>query len=405
VTNPRVVILTTFFRPVVGGVESNAERLARYLQADGCSVRVLTKRVTASLADVELMDGVRIDRIGPHGERSGSGKWRLVPPAAAWLVSHAASYDVVCCIDYRGIGIAAVGARTMTGRRVVLQAQTTGVLSGSNVDAMFARWRLPPRGVIARLLKWPFLAAYRAADALACISHEIEREVLAAGLPRERVHYLPNAVDMAHFRPASEDERSTLRQQLEITPGAVVCLFVGRLSREKGLMDLMEAWRLVGAADAVLLVAGPDMVGHEWNIGPAARAYARHHNLCGSVRFLGSISEVASLLRAADIVVQPSHFEALGLSAIEALACGVPVIASAVGGLLEFMIDGQNGKLYPAQDAAALASCLRALIEDPALRRRMAKRARPSVVDEYDERVVFSRFAGLLRQLAGTRGR
>jgi glycosyltransferase involved in cell wall biosynthesis len=401
--NPRVVILTTFFPPVVGGVESTAERLARYLHADGCSVRVLTKRVMSSLADVEQMDGIRIDRIGPYGERSGAGKWRVAPYAAAWLVANAASYDVVCCVDYRGIGVGAIAARTLTRRPVVLQAQTTGVLSGSNADAMLEGWRVPPHGVLARILKWPFLATYRTADAFACISHEIEREVLAVGLARERVHYLPNAVDMTRFRPADEAERNAAKRRLDVTTGTVVCLFIGRLSREKGLMDLMEAWRLVGPANAVLLVAGPDMVGHEWNVGPAARDYVQRHALGGSVRFLGSISDVALLLRAADIVIQPSHFEALGLSAIEALASGVPVIASAVGGLLEFMIDGQNGKLYPAQDAAALASCIRTLIEDAALRRLMAERARPSVINEYDERVVFSRFAALLRRLAETR--
>jgi glycosyltransferase involved in cell wall biosynthesis len=399
VKNPRVVILTTFFRPVVGGVESTAERLARYLHADGCSVRVLTKRVTASLPDVEQMDGVRVDRIGPPGERTGGGKWRLAPHAAAWLVGHAASYDVVCCVDYRGIGIAAIAARAVTGRPVVLQAQTTGVLSGRNADAMLAGWRVPPHGLLARILRWPFLATYRRADAFACISHEIEREVLAAGLPRERVHYLPNAVDMARFRPADMAERNTLQRQLEVTAGTVVCLFIGRLSREKGLMDLMEAWRLAAPANAVLLVAGPDMVGHEWDVGAAARDYAERHDLRASVRFLGSISDVALLLRAADIVIQPSHFEALGLSAIEALASGVPVIASAVGGLLEFVVDGENGKLCPAQDAHALAACIRMLVDDTALRQRMAGRARSSVINEYDEPVVFARFAGLLRQL------
>src|SRR5580700_6381029 len=108
---PRVVLLTTFFRPVVGGVESNAERLAGYLQAHGFGVLVLTKRVTPDLPDREDLDGVRVQRIGPLGERNGSGKWRLTPFAAAWLISRRADYDVVCCIDFRGIGLAALAAR------------------------------------------------------------------------------------------------------------------------------------------------------------------------------------------------------------------------------------------------------------------------------------------------------
>jgi glycosyltransferase involved in cell wall biosynthesis len=249
--------------------------------------------------------------------------------------------------------------------------------------------------MVPRLLTRPLIAIYRRADAFACISHGLEREALAGGVPADRIHFLPNAVDTTRFRPASADERRAARDKLGLSQDAVVCLFVGRLSREKGLMELMEAWRLIQPSAAILVVAGPDMVDHPWNVGPAAREFATRHNLDGSVRFLGSIADVASLLRVADVFVQPSHFEALGLSAVEALAAGVPVIASAVGGLVELIADGRNGKLCPPKAPAELAACLRTLIEVGALRQQMSARARPSVADEYDERVVFARFATL----------
>jgi glycosyltransferase involved in cell wall biosynthesis len=205
---------------------------------------------------------------------------------------------------------------------------------------------------------------------------------------------------MTRFRPASGAEKRELRQQLGIPLDAVVCLFVGRLSREKGLMDLMEAWRSV--TNAILLIGGPDMDRHPWNVGPAAREVVTRHQL-ESVRFLGSVSDVALLLRVADVVIQPSHFEALGLSAIEALASGVPVIASAIGGLLDFMVDGENGILCPPKDPAALAAAIRALVHDGELRRRLAAGARASVLAEYDEAIVSERFGALLRQLVEAR--
>jgi glycosyltransferase involved in cell wall biosynthesis len=402
---PRVVVVTPYFRPIVGGVESNAERLARYLAAHGLGVRVLTKRITPDLPDREDLEGVPVERIGPYGPRSAAGKWQFAPFAARSLVRDRSTYDVVCCIDYRGTGVAALGARALTGHAVVFQAQTTGVLSGDNIDAALARRGIKPSGWLGRLVKWPPRAIYGRGDAFACISRVIERETLAAGVPRERVHFLPNAIDMSRFRPASDVERLGLRQQLDLPADAVVCVFVGRLSREKGLMDLMEAWRIVqhpdGARPGVLLVAGPDMDGHPWNVGPAARQFSTRHGLSSSVRFLGSVDPVDPLLRAADVLVQPSHFEALGLSAVEALASGVPVTASAVGGLLDFVIDDDNGKLCPPNDPAALAASLRALIDDSGLRRRLATRARASVLPDYDDRVVFARFAALLRHLAG----
>jgi glycosyltransferase involved in cell wall biosynthesis len=375
----RVVVLTTFFRPVVGGVESNAERLAHYLHGQGFPLVVVTKRVLNDWPDREVIDGLQVERIGPFGERNGRGKWRFLPHATAWLVCHKREYDVVCCIDFRAIGLAALAARALTGRPVLFQAQTPGVF------------------------RWPLTYAYRRPDAMACIGRELEREALALGIPRERVYFLPNAIDMAQFRLPHPGERQGLRTGMGIAPDAVVCVFLGRLSREKGLMELMEAWRSVRPPNAVLLVAGPDMDGHAWNVGPAARELVRANGLESSVRFLGSIRDPAPLLRAADVFIQPSHFEAQGLSAVEALASGVPVIASATGGLLDFVKEGENGTLFPPEDAPALAVRLRQLIGDQSLRRRMSSAARASVEADYDEKAVFGRFADLVTALAGAR--
>jgi glycosyltransferase involved in cell wall biosynthesis len=399
---PRVVVMTPYYRPIVGGVESNAERLARYLQRAGHRVQVVTKRIHRDLPDRATIDGVDVERIGPFGPRAAAGKWQLVPFVASWLVRHAASYDVVCCIDYRGVALGVLAARAWTGRRVLVQAQTSGVLSANNVDGILRRWGLSSHGAAARVVKWPARTLYRRADAFACISREIEREALACGVPRERVHYLPNAIDMTMFHPPSGEERDELRQRFHVPPGAVACLFLGRLSREKGLMDLLEAWRLLRPANAVLLIAGPDMDDHPWNVGPAARAFVSEHGLQASTSFLGSMADVAPVMRAADLLIQPSHFEALGLSAIEALACGAPVVACAVGGLLDFVVDGQNGKLCPPQDPQALAAVLDPLIKDEALRLRLAARARASVAADYDEQVVFAHLADVVTQLVGT---
>ena len=98
------------------------------------------------------------------------------------------------------------------------------------------------------------------------------------------------------------------------------------------MLELLEAWRLLQPSDALLVMAGPDMTGHAWDAGAPGRAFVEQHGLGDRVRFVGPLADVAPMIKAADLVVQPSHFEALGLSAIEALACGVPLVASAVGG-------------------------------------------------------------------------
>jgi D-inositol-3-phosphate glycosyltransferase len=407
---PRVVILTPYFRPIVGGVESNAERLARYFVAARFGVTVLTKRITKDLPDVETSDGVRIERIGPLGPRSPMAKWLMLPAVTRWLVGRRRDYDAVCSIDCRGVGLGALAARPWSGRPVVMQPQTTGVLAPDGTSG-------PAASAIKRLLG----SLYVRADAVACIARTIEREALSRHVARERVHYLPNAIDMERFRLPTPDERQEARRRFDLADSDVAVVFLGRLSREKGVMELMEAWRLLrGASDASsggsgaratehgigharLIVAGPDMEGHAWNVGPDARAFAAANRLEDSVRFPGPTKDVTGLMHAADVAVQPSHFEAQGLSAVEALACGVPVVASSVGGLLDFVIDDLNGRICPPKDPQALAAALRSVIEHRDYRLALAARARPSVATDYDERLVFERFASLVRRLAGGR--
>jgi glycosyltransferase involved in cell wall biosynthesis len=332
----------------------------------------------------------------------------LVPAAIRWLAAHRRDHVVVCCIDYRGIGCAALIARRFTHRPVVFQAQTGGVLSAANVDATLQRFGIGPTAWAGQSVKAAVTAIYARADAFACISRDIERETVSAGIAPDRIHFLPNPIDMVQFHPAGAAERLEQRQTLGIAPGRVVCVFVGRLSLEKGLMDLLEAWRLLpragpGSASAVplLLVAGPDMPGHPWDLGLAARRFVDQHGLGESVRFLGPLRDPAPALQASDIAVVPSHFEALGLSGIEALATGIPVVASAVGGLLDFVVDKVNGLLCPAKDPTALAERLGRIIGDGELRARLAANARGSVLGQYDEQIVFANFAALLTRLAG----
>ena len=346
-------------------------------------------------------------------------------PTVRWLVRHGRDYDVVCCVDYRGIGIAALLARRLTRKPVVFQAQTTGVLSAENAETTLARVGISPTARLGRMAKAAVTRLYAGADAFACIARGIERETREAGVADERIHFLPNPVDMTHFRPADEGERQRLRNELSAQLAAqsgdardgepaipntrLVVAFAGRLSQEKGVAELLAAWNelaisgCVGDADGarpLLLVAGPDMPGHAWDLGPFSRAFVAEHGLGESIRFLGPLADVARLYRAADVAVVPSHYEALGLSALEALACGLPVVASGVGGILDFITDGVNGLLCPPRDAHALADRLGAVLADADLRAQLRSQARASVEGTYDEAVVLGRFASLLSQLA-----
>ena len=402
---PRVVVLTTYFHPILGGAETNAMQLATNLHRRGFGVQVMTTRVSRDLPANDVVNDVPVTRLPPAGERSGSGKWKFLPVALCALIARRASYDAVCCVDYRGIGIAAIAAGRLLRRPVLVQAETTGVLSCSGWNPTLAAKGINPHTPLVRAAKWPLRRIYAHADRFLCIAREIESEALAEGVPRDRVHYMPHAVDMDRFRPATPEEKVAIRREQGWPLDRPICLYVGRLSLEKGTLDLMEAWRRLDDPRAVLVVVGPDMPLHPWDAGPRARQIAAEANMDDRVIFYGATSDPSRLLRAADIFVQPSHFEAFGISVVEAMATALGVVATEVGGMRDFLVDGRNALLCPPKAPEALADRLRHLLADVPLRERLGRAARDDAAREFDERLLFDRYAAIVEDAVASASR
>ena len=126
------------------------------------------------------------------------------------------------------------------------------------------------------------------------------------------------------------------------------------------------------------------------------RAQIHEHDLDDVVRLVGAVDDVAPLLASADVYVQPSHFEAFGSSAIEALASGVPVVASGVGGLGDFLIDGENALLHQPRSTQSLTAALNRMLDDGPLRERLSKAGRRTATDRFEIHGLLDRFARLI---------
>jgi len=399
---PRVLVLTTYYHPVVGGVETHARQLVRHLHARNVAVQVVTKRIGRE-PRISQVDGVTVHRVGPSGERSAAGKWLAIPAFLSTLVSLAAEYDVIVCIDYRGAGVAAILAGRILNKLVIAQGETAGVLAGADEQASSG---LAPESGIARMLRAPARAVYRRADQIVCIGRDLEREALRAGIPRDRVHYLPHGVDLQRFRPAaSQDERDRIRAEIGWPTDRPVVLSVGRLSREKGIMDLLDAWRQADTGNALLALVGPDMTGHPWDAGGPGRAFVERHGLGKRVRFMGATDDPAPFYRAADVFVQPSHFEALGNTAIEAMASGMAVVTSGVGGLADFCVDDVNALLHVPKSAESIAAVLTRALGDTSLRTRLGIAARRTAEDQFELTALLDRYVDLITAAAAPQGR
>ena len=395
-----VLFLTESFHPVLGGGEGHIRQLSRRLAAAGLPATVLTRRIDAAWPVSETLDGVRVLRVGPAG-RGRRGKYAMVGPALAALRRERRAFDVLVVRGTRVLGLPGLAAGRALGKAVVLQPELNGEMSGEVYT-----WGTPLHVPAVRRAVAVGTAArnllLRDADAFVAMSRAIAAECLAAGAAPERVVRLPHGVDTTRFSPASPDERQALRARQGLPESAVVVTYTGRLLRGKGLETLIEAFAAVASQDprAHLMIVGSGE-GQTLSVEPQLQESVRQRGLGARVSFTGRVDDVADRLRVSDLFVFPSEFEALGISLIEAAACGLPAIGARTGGIVDVIEDGASGLLVPPGDAAALASAMRTLLADPRRRERMGRRAREIARERFDLEDSVCRYAALFRELGG----
>lgn len=200
-----------------------------------------------------------------------------------------------------------------------------------------------------------------------------------------------NGRDARRFRPDHEARRQ-VRAELRCADTAVVVVIVSRLVRHKGYPELLAAMREV--PDAELWVVGERLASDH---GADLEPLFAEAGLGLRLRRLGYRADVAAVLAAADIFVLPSHFEGLPMSVIEAMLTGLPVVATDIRGSREQVVDAVTGLLVPAGNVGALATALRAMVEDGSSRARMGVAGRSRAMAMFDEGVVVGRSLDLLR--------
>lgn len=238
---------------------------------------------------------------------------------------------------------------------------------------------------------WQLRALARGVDRYFAVSRDIARELVEElGWPEEKVEVVYNAVDP---RRLDVEAPPGLREQLGGGDDRPLVLTPARLDAQKGHRFLFEAIAEVPDAIFVLAGEGPERESLE--------ALAAQLGISERVRFLGRREDVPQLLAACDVFALPSLYEGSSLAVLEAMAVGVPVVSSAIGGTDELIEDGESGLLVPPGDAAALAAALRRVLGDGELRRRLAARARERVERDLTRERMAVRVTGVYRELLG----
>jgi glycosyltransferase involved in cell wall biosynthesis len=363
-------------------VESSTDvRLVEGL-AERFELTVLARRIVGG---VEVSQPPSLPVSFTVGPASRSGFARFV-----WQ-SLARSHDEIDVLLVQGYGAAAL-AVNMAAR---LRRKPAIMLVCSPVELYYRCRRanpqegLPYRGYELAALK--MLARMNGAlgRRYVTLSEHLAR-VVSRHAGNTPVEVIPlYGVDTARFRPTSES-KSMLRERAGLPVEEPLLFFSSRVAPEKDSETLLNALRLVadnGVHVRLLHRSGGyqqlQKLAHRLGVGDRVIARDAVH----------PHERLPLDYQACDLCVQASREEGLGFSALEALACRVPVVAAATGGLKETIRDGETGWTYPVGDAPALAACIEAAIADPAEARRRAAAGRAMVEARYERRAVFDRFA------------
>lgn len=257
-------------------------------------------------------------------------------------------------------------------------------------------WKAEQLGGGYALSSWAEKTAYEAADAIIAVSNGMRADVLDAypSLDPDKVHVVLNGIDTEEFLP---DRGTNVLERIGMDPDAPSVVFVGRITRQKGLVHLVRAAAQFDAETQLVLLAGaPDTpeIAAEFE-GAFAELQARRHAPVIWVQEMLPRAEVRQVMSNATVFACPSIYEPLGIVNLEAMATETAVVASAVGGIPEVVMDGQTGLLVPYDAAQAgdpayiaafeesFAAKVNRLTRDPELALRYGKAGRQRCIDHF----------------------
>jgi glycogen synthase len=258
-------------------------------------------------------------------------------------------------------------------------------------------WKVEQLGTAYQVSTWIERTAYENADGVVAVSASMKRDVHELyDVPLERIRVIHNGIDLEQYRPRPDP---ALLAEYGIAPDVPYVLFVGRITRQKGIIHLVNAIRNFHPGAQVVLCAGapdtPDIASEMTGAVERARAESPHKIVW--IREMLPKEKVITLYTHAAIFVCPSVYEPFGIINLEAMACETPVVASAVGGIPEVVEHGETGLLvtpeaisatevepkHPEQFSKDLAAAVNVLLDNPDLRGSMGRRARARVEQQF----------------------
>ncbi len=357
----RIAMVSEHANPLatVGGVDSGGQNvhvaaLAASLVRRGHEVTVFARRDDSSAPRVVTStDGYAVEHVpaGPPTDVPKDELLQYMPAFADYLATRwgSSGYDVAHAHFWMS-GVAAVAAAATAGLPVVQTFHALGTVK---------RKQQGPRDTSPRSRIRQEAQLCATVDHIIATCSDEVRELRGLGVDEARVSVVPCGVDVHSFVPAPPPANRRPR-----------LLVLGRLVERKGVGNVIEALASLPAAELVI-AGGParDALSADPEVS-RLRALARAHQVADRVHLVGRVArgDVPRLMQSADVVVAVPWYEPFGIVPLEAMACGRPVVGSAVGGLLDTVVPGETGELVPPRHPDLLAQALQGLLADPARR-------------------------------------
>ncbi|OGO53651.1 MAG: hypothetical protein A2V84_06935 [Chloroflexi bacterium RBG_16_70_13] len=373
----RILFCTLGYEPgPVGGAERQARLQAEELVRRGHTVEVVTPRSPGTRSG--RTDGVIVHRLR-RIERRPLRTITYLPVLFAWLVLNVRRFDLVHV------------------HLANLQADVAGIVTGLRRVPLYIKIATGgPKGEIARMRKVAWATRYvgiRSARRLQAISAEIEADVASLGVPTERLIRIPNGLNASAYHPVPVETRAALRDELGLPHGDVLYLYAGRFARYKGVLDLLEAWRQMATSTPATLI----LVGEPALDAPVGDLPKPAHTIIRSWT-----PRIAAYYQACDVYVHPSHADGMPNVVLEAMACGMAVIATRVAAVPTMIEDGRTGMLVDIGNVEQLRAAIKTLAADPAARARLGAAASEHVAATYPIARVVDRIEEAYEDILGS---
>jgi glycosyltransferase involved in cell wall biosynthesis len=367
---PRALMVISLFYPCMGGAEQQALHIAAALSRQGLPVTVLTRRLKG-LPAFEQIQGVPVYRSIWTIDWEKLFGITYILSVFWFLYRKRHTYDIIHCHIAQGFhSLVAMLFKSVFKKRVIIKVAATGPLSDFSM-------------IKKVIFGDKFLAAMKKTDRLIITSAQSMQEALEEGFSSEAVLQIPNGVDTHYFRPnGSQGEENTIT-------------FIGRLDRMKGIHILIQAFTQLREKgwDMHLDIIGD---GPEKNTLKQLAVNSRLHE---HISFYGEVENVAPYLQRSTLFVLPSLSEGLSNVLLEAMACGLPVIAARTGGNPDIIQNGVNGLLVDLENPEQLSKAVERLLSDRSFADRLGVQARKTIEERYSMDQVVEHYQTLYSDL------